>query len=216
MSKLDDKIIFRPTKFDYVNPVAQVVIVGITPGNSQLEGTREGMTPREIKRTYAFAGNMRPNLIRMLDHIGINKLLSIDSCKSLWEDDFDKVEMTSLLKEATYIKKRDGSEDMFKDASTIAKSKKLTDMLKNGFAKDCINYTRAQLFVACGPKVYDVLLSLKQQGIISAPIIGIAHPSVGNNGRVYCYLGLKEPKDKTYVWCQEKAEEATKIIMSLL
>ena len=51
MSKLDDKIIFRPTKFDYVNPVAQVVIVGITPGNSQLEGTREGMTPREIKRT---------------------------------------------------------------------------------------------------------------------------------------------------------------------
>ena len=89
-------------------------------------------------------------------------------------------------------------------------------MLKNGFAKDCINYTRAQLFVACGPKVYDVLLSLKQQGIISAPIIGIAHPSGGNNGRVYCYLGLKEPKDKTYVWCLEKAEEATKIIMSLL
>lgn len=216
MSTFDDRILFKPTKFNYVNPEAKVVIVGITPGNSQIEGTREGMTPREIKQTYAFAGNMRPNLIRMLDYIGVNKILGIDSCKTLWEQDFDKVEMTSLLKEATYLIKRNGREDMFNDASKIVKSEKLTNMLNKGFVKDCSNYNSAQLFVACGPKVYDVLVSLKQQGVITVPVIGIAHPSGGNNGRVYCYLGQKDPKDKTYEWCPNKAEEAKNVIMSLL
>ena len=59
MSNNDDRYIFEPTAFDYVNPKAEVVIVGITPGNSQLDGSREGMSPREIKRKYAFAGKMR-------------------------------------------------------------------------------------------------------------------------------------------------------------
>lgn len=66
MSKIDEKIVFKPTEFDYVNQEAEVVIVGITPGNSQLKGEREGLDKREIKRQNAFAGNMRPNLVKML------------------------------------------------------------------------------------------------------------------------------------------------------
>ena len=38
MANIDDKYVFEPTEFDYVNPKAEVVIVGITPGNSQLKG----------------------------------------------------------------------------------------------------------------------------------------------------------------------------------
>ena len=98
----DDDIEFKATGFDYVNPAAQIVLVGITPGNTQLLGSRCGKTPREIKRENAFAGGMRNNLFRMLDHIGVNTLLGISSCKSLWEEDFDKVEMTSLLRDATF------------------------------------------------------------------------------------------------------------------
>ena len=59
MTNINDKYKFEPTAFDYVNPKAEVVIVGITPGNSQLDGSREGLSPREIKRKYAFAGKMR-------------------------------------------------------------------------------------------------------------------------------------------------------------
>ena len=109
MANIDDKYVFEPTAFDYVNPKAKVVIVGITPGNSQLKGDREGLDLREIKRKNAFAGSMRPNLVKMLDYIGVNRLLDIESCSSLWEEDFDKVDMTSLLKEATYELKKDGS-----------------------------------------------------------------------------------------------------------
>lgn len=216
MANSDEKIVFEPTGFDYVNKEAEVVIVGITPGNSQLKDSREGMELREIKRKNAFAGSMRPNLVKMLDYVGVNCLLGIETCKTLWEEDFDKVEMTSLLKEATYIVRKNGKKDMFKEVNLIAKSEKLTKMLESGFVKDCGSYNKAKLFIACGPKVYDKLQELKAEGIINAPVIGIAHPSGANLGRISCYLGTKEPKDASYLWCLEKAEEAIIVIKQLI
>ena len=215
MNKNDDKIIFEPTGFDYVNPKAEVVIVGITPGNSQLKDSREGLEPREIKRKNAFAGSMRPNLVKMLDYVGVSNLLGIETCRSLWEEDFDRVEMTSLLKEATYIVRKSGKKDMFKEVDMIAKSEKLTKMLESGFIKDCGSYQKAKLFIACGPKVYDKLQELKQAGVISVPVIGIAHPSGANLGRVLCYLDQKDAQDASYEWCKDKAKEAKGIIDSL-
>lgn len=211
MSNIDKKIVFEPTGFNYVNPKAEVVIVGITPGNSQLKGEREGLDKREIKRLNAFAGSMRPNLIKMLDYVGVNCLLGIETCKLLWEEDFDRVEMTSLLKEATYVIGKNGKKGMFKQVEQIAKSDKLSKMLNEGFVKDCSSYHKVRLFIGCGPKVYDKLLELKGAGVISAPIIGIAHPSGANLGRILCYLGQKEPQEKSYEWCREKAEEAKRI-----
>lgn len=208
MSNIDEKIVFEPTGFDYVNPKAEVVIVGITPGNSQLKGEREGLDKREIKRLNAFAGNIRSNLVKMLDYVGVNSLLGIETCRSLWEEDFDRVEMTSLLKEATYIVGK-SRRMMFKDTEMIAKSKVLTDKYENGFVKDCLQYKRARLFVACGQGVYDELMKLKERGVITAPVVAIAHPS-GNNGvRVLYYMGQL---DSSLVWCTERAKEAIETI----
>lgn len=173
----EDLILFEKTDFDYVNPKAQVVIVGITPGNSQLEKSREGQSKREIKRINAFTGNMRPKLIAMLDHVGINKLLGIESCKSLWKEDFDKVEMTSLLKEATFYKGK-----MFNKAADIRKSKKLQEMLNNGFVKDCASYANSKLFIGLGKDVDTLLCELRDRGVIHAQIIGMPHPSGANSG----------------------------------
>ena len=214
--KLDDKILFEETNFSYVNPNAQLVLVGITPGNSQLKGSREGKSDEDIKKENAFAGNMRTPLIRMLDSIGINKLLGIATCKSLWKDDFNKVEMTSLLKDATYLLKKDGTKEMFKNTKLISKSTKLTQMLQEGFVADCKNYKNAKLFVACGPNVYDVLKDLQNQGLIDAPIVAIAHPSGANAGRISCYLGNKSPKDASYEWCVQQAVEAKQVVNSLI
>lgn len=199
------------TKFGYVNPNAEVVIVGITPGNSQLKGSREGLTPKEIKQKYAFKG-LTKSLTKMLDYIGVNTLLGINSCNSLWKEDFDRVEMTSLLKNATY--KISGSrKEMFKDTEMIAKSEDLKKEFEEGFVKDCQKYKQARLFVACGQGVYDELNKLKERGVISAPIVGIAHPS-GNNGvRVLYYM---DQLDSSLVWCTEKAKEAREIIGSKL
>ena len=214
MANLDERIVFEPTGFDYVNPKAKVVIVGITPGNSQLDGSRDGMSPLEIKRKYAFAGSMRHWLVNMLDYIGINQLLKIETCSSLWGDDFDKVDMTSLLKDATYEIKKDGSRDMFRHASKIEKSEKLTRMLEDGFVKNCAKYDNSVLFVACGPGVYDVLKKLQNEKKIEGLVAGIAHPSGANLGRILCYLGQKESMDPSYNWCVEKAEEAKSLVSS--
>ena len=208
MTRLDEKFAFEPTGFDYVNPKAEVVIVGITPGNSQQKGSREGMSPREIKRKYAFAGTLRKNMVRMLDYIGLNSLLRIDSCASLWEQDFDRVEMTSLLKDATYVVGKRGK-TMFKNTEIIAKSKELTVKFENGFVRDCEQYKQAKLFVACGQGVYDELMKLKERGVITAPVVAIAHPS-GNNGvRVLYYMGQL---DSSLVWCTERAKDAIETI----
>ena len=211
MSKIDEKIVFEPTGFDYVNPKAEVVIVGITPGNSQLKGGREGMSPREIKRKYAFAGTLRENLVKMLDYIGVNSLMGINSCSSLWEEDFNRVEMTSLLKDATYIIGKSGK-TMFKDTEMIAKSEKLTKQLENGFVKDCQQYKKAKLFVACGQGVYDELMKLKERGVITASVVAIAHPSGNNAIRVKYYM---EEIDSSLVWCKEMSRKAKEICVSL-
>ena len=214
MSNIDDKILFEPTGFEYQNTKVKVVIVGITPGNSQLKGDREGLDLREIKRRNAFAGSMRPNLVNMLDFIGVNRMLGIVTCRTLWDEDFDKVDMTSLLVEATYVLKKDGTKEMFRHADKIAKSEKLTRMLEEGFVKDCAKYVNDVLFVACGSGVYDVLKGLQAEGRIRGKVVGIAHPSGANMKCIQCYLGKKEPSTPTLKKYIEMAREAREEIKS--
>lgn len=212
---MKEKFSFKATKFDYVNQKAKLVIVGITPGNSQLDGSREGMSPREIKREYAFAGKMRPNLVNMLDYIGVNSLLNIESCKSFWDDDFDKVDMTSLLVDATYEIKKDGTEEMFRHAEKIAKSAELTKRLEEGFVKNCKKYENPLLFVACGSGVYDVLKRLQEEKKINGKVVAIAHPSGANMKCIQCYLGKKEPTTQSLQKYMEQAKEAKNCITLL-
>lgn len=193
--------VFEKAQFDYVNSKAKVVIVGITPGNSQLKQSREGLSLREIKRQNAFGGNMRPNLIQMLNHVGVNRFLGINSCKTLWEDDFNLVEMTSLLKEATYevtMRKGERVMKMFNDVKQIDKVASLQNLFRKRFVADCALYSDAVLFVGLGPGVYDMLCKLKAEGIINAKVIGMAHPSGANAGRIACYLGKKDPRDSNF------------------
>lgn len=215
MSNIDERIIFEPTGFEYQNTKAKVVIVGITPGNSQLKGDREGLDLREIKRKNAFAGSMRPHLINMLDYIGVNRLLDIESCRSLWEEDFDKVDMTSLLVEATYERKKDGTKEMFRHAQKIAKSEKLTRMLEEGFVKNSSRYENTVLYVACGLGVYDVLKGLLAEQKIKGQAVAIAHPSGANMKCIQCYLGRKEPSTPSLQKSVEKAQEAKATVESL-
>ncbi len=75
--------------FEWVNVQARIVIVGITPGRTQMinaikEARRQldsGADPEHAlaaaKRTGGFSGAMRPNLVGLLDHVGINRWLGV-------------------------------------------------------------------------------------------------------------------------------------------
>ena len=218
MRKKIDYDILEDTSFEYVNERAEVVIVGITPGNSQINKSEGLVDSKEYKRAYAFSGTtMRKNIIAMLDFIHVNDLLGIETCKSLWADDFDEVEMTSLLKRPTYMVSEGGENDkkeMFNDVSRIFENDKLKEEFERGFKYDCSLYSNAKLYVACGKGVYEVLQQLQSDGTISryAKVVAIAHPSGQNCGGVGCYLGKE---DNAYIWGIRSSKEAKAVVSEL-
>lgn len=95
--------------FHYLNHMARVILLGLTPGWTQMErafwaaknGLAEGMDGEPlfsfIERTGSFSGPMRRNLVSMLDGIGLNNCLGIDSCDGLFGDQNDLVHFTSAV-----------------------------------------------------------------------------------------------------------------------
>lgn len=144
------------------NKEAEVVIIGVTPGNTQHKGSRKNKSPKEIKQENSFAsGNMRGNLTSMLDSVGMNEVLGIDSCESIFNEHFDKVESTSLLKDATFEVNKKGEEKMFNKPSKILKYDKLTKEFEEGFLEDSKKCKKAKVMVALG-KETEALLKQQQ------------------------------------------------------
>jgi hypothetical protein len=101
--------------FDRVNAAAKVVLVGITPGftqwkNAMMEAQRQLLAGAALdvahlaaKQTGGFSGAMRPNLIHLLDRIGMHQWLRIDSCSSLFGRHYSLVQTTSILRHPVFI-----------------------------------------------------------------------------------------------------------------
>lgn len=183
--------IIEKSYFDYVNKDAEVMILGITPGPNQAVDVEDAkrLSKKELKRKYAFSGTlMRKNLIDELNYILLNEFLKIKDCKSLWEDDFSRVEMTSLLKNAVY--KNNESKTPFNETQKINNNEQLKNEFENGFKKDCGKYKNLRIIIALGKKIKIIIDKLQKEGIIdkSVKILSIPHPSGGNNGQVSYFL----------------------------
>ena len=101
--------------FDHVNTAAKVVICGITPGQQQAEialhktqqllgtDTPLPVVSQQAKETASFAGPMRRNLVRMLNHIGLQKQLGITDCEELFTTRKALVHYTSALRYPVFI-----------------------------------------------------------------------------------------------------------------
>lgn len=183
--------IIEKSYFDYVNKDAEVMILGITPGPNQAVDVEDAkrLSKKELKRKYAFSGTlMRKNLIDELNYILLNEFLKIKDCKSLWEDDFSRVEMTSLLKNAVY--ENNESKTPFNETQKINNNEQLKNEFENGFKNDCKKYKNLRIIIALGKKIKIIIDELQEEGIIdkSVKILSIPHPSGGNNGQVSYFL----------------------------
>ena len=70
--------------FEYLNSEAKLILVGITPGGTQMNralnaartalgsGTPIATAVRHVKREGSFSGTMRPNIVAMLNKLGYN------------------------------------------------------------------------------------------------------------------------------------------------
>lgn len=189
------------TPFDYVNAQARVVVVGITPGfaqwkNAVREARRQLMADaplaevlRAAKYTGAFSGAIRPNLVALLDHVGLQRWLGIASCATLWHADARLMHVTAVLRHAIFV---DGKNYNGANPNMIA-TPLLQGQMLDHFAHEAALLPDA-VYVPLGPKVGQALSWLAARGVLDEARIlhGIPHPSGANAERIAYFLGRKE------------------------
>lgn len=191
----------RYAPFDYVNPAAKVVILGITPGevqaNESLRTARaalqRGLSDAEAmhlaKAAASFAGPMRANLVAMLDHIGVAGALGIPSTASLWSKDLRLVQFASALRYPVF---RTGK-NYTGSTPGMTSSRLLREQLLSHTGAELASLPDA-LVVPLGPAVVEACRWLAAEGCISRDrlIEGMPHPSGANGERIAYFLGRKE------------------------
>lgn len=186
--------------FDYVNTEAKVVLVGITPGFTQLKnalveaqkqinlGAQDDFIMKSAKRTGAFSGSMRPNLIAMLNHLKVNELIDIGNCEALFGNENHLVHTTSILRYPVFV---DGKN--YNGTPNMTKNKLLLELLTDHFVREASALKNA-IFIPLGPKVSEGMAWLANQGLISEHNVlhGLPHPSGANAERIAYFLGKKQ------------------------
>lgn len=206
--------------FDYVNPAAKLVLVGITPGftqwkNAMREAKRQLAESKEasqanlaaVKRVGAFSGTLRPNLIALLDHVGLNQWLGLASCNALFADASNLVQTGSILHHPVFIDGRN-----YSGTPNMVRTAFLQRQIDAHFTAEVAAYPAA-VFVPLGASVSQGLLWLAERGVIARDRIlsGLPHPSGANIERIAYFLGRKRRdtlSDKTNPDLLDTAREA--------
>tara|TARA_B100000767_G_scaffold120643_1_gene114933 strand:- start:441 stop:1115 length:675 start_codon:yes stop_codon:yes gene_type:complete len=171
------KIYYAP--FDYINPKAKIMIVGITPGLQQMlqsfEVIKEGKSLKKVKDLSSFKGSMRTTLIKYLDKLKINKTLKIKSCASLFNKDSKYLHTTSLVKYPVFDKGKNYS------GANILKKKMLLDFIEKNFLKELKTFKKS-IIVPLGNTVSSTIeyLNSKYNLKLSCFLEGFPHPSGAN------------------------------------
>ena len=144
----DVKIQVCYAPFEYLNPQARLVIVGITPGKTQMvNAIREarkqldmGSSPLQAliaaKLTGAFSGAMRPNLVAMLDQVGVHRWLGLTSSAELFGQASHLLQTASVLQNPVFLS--DGTN--YNGAPNMTKSVVLMEQLMNGFGRSAAGW----------------------------------------------------------------------------
>lgn len=186
--------------FESINMAAKVVVVGITPGfnqwkNAVAEAQRQlarGAAQDEVLRAArvagAFSGAIRPNLVALLDAIGVARWLGIESCASLFGAHADLVQVTSVLRHAVFVNGKN-----YSGTPAMTRTPFLQQQVLEWFGAEAAQL-RGALFIPMGAAVSDALDWLATRGVIDPARIlhGLPHPSGANAERVAYFLGRKD------------------------
>ncbi|PWS37138.1 hypothetical protein DFH01_09735 [Falsiroseomonas bella] len=190
--------------FGHVERSARLVIVGITPGTTQLEMAykkvhelhRQGM-PRDkvfraVKAHAAFGGPMRQNLLRMLRHFGFAALLGVHDEADLWDSASQLVHSTSVVPHAAFK-----NDKMFNGSfQEVLASPALRGSFERDFVGELALLPADAVFVALGPTPLDALDHCVERGLLPRErVLGaLAHPSAGAGSQVDVYIGERDPE----------------------
>ena len=186
---------------EIVNVHAKVFIVGITPGWTQTkiayktahDRLGENLDYETIKmmckRNSRFAGSMRKNLIEMLDEIGLNKKLGIDSCLDLFQSHDELLHTTSMIPYPVFIK----GKNYTGFGPKILESDILEEYLRKYFYKE-VSKLSDVFIIPLGKAVEEVLEMMISENVIKREqcLLGFPHPSGANGHRKKQFEEKKE------------------------
>ncbi len=186
--------------FDHVNSKATIAICGITPGLQQalntlnearrhiLQGASDAEALEAAKVHASFSGRMRPNLVGMLDHIGVQKLLGIETCNQLFGSHQHLAHFTSALRNPVFL---NGAN--YSGAPAMLGFETQRAQISQHLATEISSLGRQCVFVPLGGKVSEVFRWLEGQGVVDPKQVlhGLPHPSPASAERIKYFLGLK-------------------------
>ncbi|QAY67613.1 hypothetical protein [Paenibacillus protaetiae] len=177
---------------ELVNEHAELVIVGITPGWTQMriafetavQRFRRGESDEQIaaaaKHQARFAGAMRRNLYAMLHELGIPGLFGLADPEQLFEAHAELLHTTSLLRYPVFYGGRNYSGSQPK----LTNESWLLDAAFRYTLED-LQALKQPLIIPLGKRVESVLELFIQHGVINAGQLlkGFPHPSGANGHR---------------------------------
>ena len=162
----------------------------VNANNEARRALREGSSSLEAMRvakgSAAFSGSVRNNLVAQLNHWGVHQWVGVADSADFFGAARDKVHTTSLLRYPVF---HEGN--AYNGAAPVMTSHPLLRKhLLSGFAVEAEEMPHAHYF-ALGPKVYEVLLRLADEGFLKRRQIigGMLHPSGQSNYRFAYLLG---------------------------
>jgi len=201
--------------FDYVNRAAKVVLVGVTPGWSQMErafktacnSLREGLADSEVlrlvKRTAGFAGPMRKLLVGMLDGIELQHHMRIASCSELFDSAFDSLHCTSAVSAPTF---KNGA-NYTGQVPGLTKNPLLRRYVMEALGPELASIPDA-LIVPLGAAASSAVRLVIEQGVVLPErcLIGFPHPSGANGWRGRLFAANREQmKEQVRCWFEMKS-----------
>ncbi|CAI9395932.1 uracil-DNA glycosylase family protein [Niallia sp. Sow4_A1] len=187
----DEKVEVYWAPFDYINKSAKVVILGITPGWTQMElaynyvlhhmdKEDEEQVQYHAKYDASFGGAMRKNLIEMLDGIELHKHLGIDSCEQLFNVKSSLLHTSSVLRYPVFI----NGENYSGSQPKLMGHPIFTRMIDELLIPE-LNSLKDAVIIPTGKAVSDLLQYLVEEGKIENKTIlfNFPHPSGANGHR---------------------------------
>ncbi|NIK71710.1 MULTISPECIES: hypothetical protein [unclassified Paenibacillus] len=191
---------------DYGNPLARIMIVGITPGWNQMEiairTAKLAMLKhksaqeicKEAKMAARFAGSMRSNLIQMLNELNLHSYYGLADCKALFEDESTLLHTTSLLRYPVFTNKKNYSGHSPELSKNVLLYTYAYQLMMSEL--EALNHT--PLIIPLGKSVELVFKRLLSEKKINEKQVvwGFPHPSGANGNRLRQFQQYRDEMEK--------------------
>lgn len=193
--------------FEHINHDAKIIIVGITPGKTQMNRSLTGIQQalasgqdldqaiKSVKQFASLSGSMRAKLVDMLNRLGYADLLNIDCCSQLWAERHDLVHFCSVLKYPIFVKGKD-----YSGQPGLFNVPELKNLLFEQFVTDLKTVNPQAVIVPLGEMVANTLMRLEDEGHLlqsltrfEGKVISPPHPSGANAESIALILREQYP-----------------------